>query len=72
MIMRDFKNISAQREYFDSQVEKKITQANLAQVYICGPPNMNESMGKLMIRKKVDEKRYHFVWLVMIKISFII
>ena len=52
--MRDFKNISAQREYFDSQVEEKITQANLAQVYICGPPNMNESMGKLMIRKKVD------------------
>ena len=54
MIKKNFKSIKLQKDYFDSAVEAHIDKKTLAQLYICGPPNMNESMGKLMMRKKVN------------------
>jgi hypothetical protein len=54
MIKRDFKKISIIKEYFDSQVEEQIKKTNLAQIYICGPPSMNETMVKMMMRNNLD------------------
>jgi ferredoxin-NADP reductase len=56
-----FSQIELTNGYFDETVRKLIHDGNLAKIYICGSPQFNASIGKVMVDSQVEEDIYHFM-----------
>jgi len=49
LIRNNYQNITFQKDYFTSNIKKHLKKGNISQIYICGPPQMNADVGKVMV-----------------------
>lgn len=60
-IRTNYSSIGFQKDYFNNNLKEHLKEGNISQVYICGPPQMNSDVGKLMVDNKVKAYLYHFM-----------
>lgn len=56
-----YPNLRTQKEYFNEKVTADLKYGSLCQIYICGSPEMNASIGQIMIENEVSSESYHFM-----------
>jgi NAD(P)H-flavin reductase len=56
-----YPNLMTQKEYFNEKVTADLKYGSVCQIYICGSPEMNASMGQIMQENEVSSESYHFM-----------